>query len=225
MGLSDQQLPFLLSCGIYGGGGFLQLQLGLDGVQLLQGAFEFGVCADISIGPLVGSGFVVAGIFFSVTADSSTVCGFVHSHGHMDIFGIISMDIDLYVSICYDAGTVTGIATFSVSVSLGFFSESFSMQAQYTFAGSKSASSSGHSMLDMPHHQSEAFLVQPDSEGDLAILADLASVGTRKPAASKPSPHLPKPPHKTIQAAQFQQSDPLVDPKIWEEYYNSFVKA
>ena len=62
LGLSDQQLPFLLSCGIYGGGGFLQLQLGLDGVQLLQGAFEFGVCAAISIGPLQGDGFVVAGI-------------------------------------------------------------------------------------------------------------------------------------------------------------------
>ena len=65
--LSDQQQPFLLSSGIFGGGGFLQILLGLDGVQMLQGALEFGVCASISIGPLEGSGFVVAGIYFRIT--------------------------------------------------------------------------------------------------------------------------------------------------------------
>ncbi len=139
--LSDQQQPFLLSCGIYGGGGFLQLQLGLDGVQLLQGAFEFGVCAAISIGPLQGDGFVVAGIYFRITGNDSEVCGFVHAHGHMDIFGIISMDVDLYVAICYLKPSVQGIATFSVSVSIAFFSETFSMQAQYSFGGSDSSTS------------------------------------------------------------------------------------
>jgi hypothetical protein len=130
-----------LSFGIYGGGGFLQLQLGLDGVQLLQGALEFGLVSSIAIGPLKGQGFVVGGIYFRVGGGRSLVCGFVHAHGHMDIFGIISLDVDLYVGVCYDNGNVTGTATFSVHVSILFFSETFTLQASYAFAGSGSASS------------------------------------------------------------------------------------
>jgi len=224
MGLSDQQLPFLLSCGIYGGGGFLQLQLGLDGVQLLQGAFEFGVCADISIGPIAGSGFVVAGIYFSVSADSSEVCGFVHAHGHMDIFGIITLDIDLYVSICYQNGSVTGLATFSVSVSIAFFSETFTMQAQYTFAGSDSPNNSNDALLEMGEMRdpsAEAFLVSPQPDDDFAY-AFVASIPA--PPAKKAKPPS-RPEHKTIPPAAYQQEDGLVSQTTWESYFNSFVKG
>ncbi len=135
-GISDQQHPFLLSFGIYGGGGFLQLQLGLDGVQLLQGALEFGLVSSISIGPLRGDGFIVGGIYFRIARNDARVCGFVHAHGHMDIFGIVSLDVDLYVGVCYNNGVVTGTATFSIHVSILFFSEDFSLQASYTFGGS-----------------------------------------------------------------------------------------
>ena len=135
-GLADQQHPFLIAFGIYGGGGFLQLQIGLDGVKLLQGAFEFGLVSSITIGPLVGYGFIVAGIYFRIGGDKSIVCGFVHAHGHMDIFGIISLDVDLYVDICYEGGKVQGHAEFSVHVSILFFSATYHMTAQYAFGGS-----------------------------------------------------------------------------------------
>lgn len=168
-GISDQQEPFLLSFGIYGGGGFLQLQLGLDGVQLLQGALEFGLVADISIGPLQGSGFVVGGIYFRIAGSNSSVCGFVHSHGHMDIFGIISMDVDVYVSVCYDNGSVIGTAEFTVEVSILFFSESFSLEATYTFAGSGSSGGDEQGFLLAPGSPAQSpelsravFLVSPD---------------------------------------------------------------
>jgi hypothetical protein len=141
-GLSDENHPFMLSAGIYGGGGFLQLQLGMDGVQSLEGALEFGLVAAISIGPVSGYGYVVAGIYFSIAGDQSKVCGFVHAHGHMDIFGIISMDIDLYVGLCYGpSGHVHGLAKFSVSVHILFFSADYHMQAEYDFAGSGSGAS------------------------------------------------------------------------------------
>jgi hypothetical protein len=219
LGLSDQQQPFLLSCGIYGGGGFLQLQLGLDGVQLLQGAFEFGVCADISIGPLVGYGFVVAGIYFSITANSSEVCGFVHAHGHMDIFGIITLDVDLYVAVCYEDGSVQGIATFSVSVSIAFFTETFSMQAQYSFQGSGTSSSNTAATHAMAAAMVPRFLVAPETDDQLAVDAHDPS-----PSAKKPK-HLPRAPHKTIEPGPWQQSNQLVDETIWAAYYNSFVKS
>jgi hypothetical protein len=134
--ISDETYPFLLVEGIYAGGGYLMLELGLDGVQAVEGALEFGVAGDISIGPVVGSGYVVAGIYFRIAGDDARVCGFVHGHGHMDIFGLIQLTIDIYVGTCYDRGKVTGVARFTVNVSILFFSETFHMEAQYSFGGS-----------------------------------------------------------------------------------------
>jgi len=145
-GISDEENPFLLSAGIYGGGGFLSLRLGLDGVESLEGALEFGLVASISIGPLSGTGYVVAGIYFRIAGDDSRVCGFVHAHGHMDILGLISMTIDLQVSVCYmKGGRVHGEAEFSVDVEILFFSASYTFNAAYDFAGSPSSSGSQQS--------------------------------------------------------------------------------
>ncbi len=135
-GISDHTHPFLLSYGIFGGGGFFRLQLGLDGVKLLEGALEFGLVADINIAVLHGSGFVVAGIYFYVAGNLSKVEGFVHAHGHMDIFGLISMDVDVYVGVSYaTGGQVQGVASFTVSVHILFFSASYTLQASYSFGG------------------------------------------------------------------------------------------
>jgi len=135
--ISSMDSPFLLSTGIYGGGGFLRLLLGLDGVEKLEGALEFGVVADIDIGPVSGIGYVMAGIYFSVEASSSKVCGFVHAHGHVDLSDIAQMDIDVYVAICYEEGSVVGSATITVHVEVLFFSQDFKLTATYQFAGKK----------------------------------------------------------------------------------------
>ena len=160
--VSDQTHPFLLSAGIYGGGGFLQLSLGLDGVELLQGALEFGVVAAISIGPLNGSGYVVAGIYFRIGGNNAKVCGFVHAHGHMDIFGLISMDVDVYVGLCYSNGAVQGTATFTVSVSILFFHAEFSLQASYQFSGSSQGNAGGN--LDDDGNNFVRYLRSPDDD-------------------------------------------------------------
>jgi hypothetical protein len=200
LGLSDQEQPFLLSCGVFGGGGFLQLQLGLDGVQLLQGALEFGVCAAISIGPLQGSGYVVAGIYMRVTSNDSEVCGFVHAHGHMDIFGIISMDVDVYVGICSDGGDATGEATFTVSISIGFFSESYSMTAHYQYQGSSKQSQ-----------------VAQKTEARIEATAVSAAVNTGAQALIAPAAQVVTPPQTPKKAPAF------VTQEQWSRYYNAFV--
>ena len=238
--LSDQETPFLLSCGIYGGGGFLQLQLGLDGVQLLQGALEFGVCASISIGPIEGSGFCVAGIYFRITASDAEVCGFVHAHGHMDIFGLISMDIDVYVGVCYDkaSNSVIGTATFSVSVSIGFFSESFSMQASYVFAGSSPSSSLEPEERILVADLEPPGALPPNWTGDSYALAApgfsavpaalglhssargaAASHATAKQATAKEASCK----GKTLCPAG-KNSHLFIDQPTWSKYFNSFIK-
>jgi hypothetical protein len=135
-GISDSGNPFLLSAGVYGGSGYLLMRLGLDGVERLEGSLGFGVVAIVKIGPLRGYGEVVAGIHFAVGSGSSEVCGYVQAHGHCDIFGIVSLDVNVHVDMCYINGSVQGEADFSVDIEMLFFSVSYTFTASYTFAGS-----------------------------------------------------------------------------------------
>jgi hypothetical protein len=70
--------------------------------------------------------------------------------------------------VCYLNGVVTGTATFSVHVSILFFSEDFSLQASYTFGGSNSGSSDAmldpymDPRFDRGEFANAAFLVSPD---------------------------------------------------------------
>jgi hypothetical protein len=56
----------------------------------------------------------------------------------MDVLGIVSMDIDLKVSVCYlSGGTVQGDADFEVDIDILFFSASYTFHATYQFQGSQ----------------------------------------------------------------------------------------
>jgi hypothetical protein len=134
--ISEPARPFLLRSGIYAGGGFLSLAVGLDGVEEITGALEFGVFAEINIGVASGQGFVLAGIYFSFQRDRAKVCGFVHAGGHLDVLGLISMSLYVDVRICYVDGVVKGWAMITVSIEIGFFEIEVDIRAEYTFAGS-----------------------------------------------------------------------------------------
>jgi hypothetical protein len=149
--VSDRGHPFLLSSGIFGGGGFFGLALGLDGVEMVEGALEFGVTAELSIGGVAhGSGYILAGIYFRTEGSRARVCGFVRAGGEMDIVGLVSMSIEVHVDLCYDAdtGSVTGEAVYVVHIQLLFLSKSVELHASYTFAGSSRSKQSG--LLDRP---------------------------------------------------------------------------
>ena len=147
-GISDSDNPLLLSVGIYGGTGYLLLRLGLDGVERLEGSLDFGVVAEVTIADVLkGFGEVVAGIHFAIGGGSSEVCGYVHAHGHCDIFGLVSLDVKVNVDICCiqqnGSTSVQGDADFSVDIEMLFLSVTYSFNAKYQFAGSPQSSSLG----------------------------------------------------------------------------------
>jgi hypothetical protein len=143
--VSEPAHPFLLRQGIYAGGGFLTMAVGLDGVEEITGALEFGIYAEISIGIASGEGYVLAGIYFSFRKDQAKVCGFVHAGGYLDVAGLISVSLHVDVRACYNScnGNVEGTATITISIDFGLFEISVDVVATYSFAGSTGRSAVG----------------------------------------------------------------------------------
>lgn len=129
--------PFLLTVECLGGGGFVHLVLTADGIQMVEGALEFGGEFSFDIGIGSGGVHIMAGIYFQLAGPNSTLTGFVDIGGELSILGIISISIDLNLSLSWihtaQGDKVQGRATLKISVSILFFSISVSVSVERSF--------------------------------------------------------------------------------------------
>jgi hypothetical protein len=129
--------PFLITVECLGGGGFVHLVISADGVQMVEGALEFGGEFSIDLGVASGGVHIMAGIYFQLTNTSTTLTGFVDIGGEVSVLGIISISIDLNLSLSFIhnqyGNKVQGRATLSISVHIIFFSISVSVSVERSF--------------------------------------------------------------------------------------------
>lgn len=141
---SERADPFHLTISMFSGGGFFGLALGADGIELVEASLEFGASISISIGVASGGVHVYAGVYFSYGKDPDNggietciLTGYVRLGGELDILGIISMSLEFYMAITYEAigdkSKVLGQATLTVEVDVFIFSASVSMTAEKHF--------------------------------------------------------------------------------------------
>ena len=137
--ISSREHPFLITVSLFGGGGFFGLELGMDGVRLVEASFEFGGAFALDIGVASGSVSVMAGIYLRLDAATGTTLeGFVRVDGEVDVLGLISVTVEFLLRLSYNdkSGKATGQATLTVGVHIAFFSTSVSLTVERSFGGS-----------------------------------------------------------------------------------------
>jgi hypothetical protein len=135
---ASRSRPFLLTVEIFGGGGFVHLIVGADGVQMVEGSLEFGGNFAFDIGVASGGVHAMAGIYFQLKGTSSDLTGFVDIGGEVSVLGIISISLDLNLSLSWQhsghGNVIEGRATLTVSVHVLFFSASVELSVERSFA-------------------------------------------------------------------------------------------
>lgn len=136
----ERQSPFLLTVSMFGGGGFFAITLDPKGVQMLEASFEFGASLSVNFGVASGGVYVMAGIYFKMqmNPDKAELTGYFRMGGEVDVLGIISVSIELYLSLKYEfsSGKCVGKATLTIEVEILFFSVSVEISCERKFAGS-----------------------------------------------------------------------------------------
>jgi hypothetical protein len=135
--LAEKEKPFLISAGIYGGGGFLGLRTRADTLELLEASFEYGAVTGFGFGPVTGSGRITAGIYIRMGGRSPLIEGFFCAAGEASVAGLINVSAMLRVSLRYqiDTGQMAGNAVFTFKFSLGIFDYSYSANVTYAKSG------------------------------------------------------------------------------------------
>lgn len=136
----ERQSPFTLTVWAFGGGGFFAITLDPGGVQLLEASFEFGASLSVDFGVASGGVHVMAGIYFKMemTENKAELTGYFRMGGEVDVLGIISVSIELYLRLHYEfsSGKCVGKATLTIEVEVLFFSVSVEISCERKFAGS-----------------------------------------------------------------------------------------
>lgn len=129
--------PFLVTVEIFGGGGFVHVALDTDGVQMVEGAIEFGGNFAFDIGVASGGVHAMAGIYFQLKGDTSDLTGFIDIGGEVSVLGLISISLDLNISPSWQhspsGDVIQGRATMTVSVHVFFFSASVQLSVERSF--------------------------------------------------------------------------------------------
>ncbi len=134
----ERQSPFLLTVSMFGGGGFFAIALGLDGMETLEAAFEFGANISLNLGVASGGVYIMAGIYFKMEANAAMLEGYLRCGGSLSVLGLITVSVEFYMSLTYlsPSGKVYGQATLKVKVEVLFFSKTVSLTVERQFKGS-----------------------------------------------------------------------------------------
>jgi hypothetical protein len=133
-----REAPFNLIVSLFGGGGFFGITIDPHGVQILEASFEFGAAIAVDFGVASGGVHVMAGIYFKMEPDKASLTGYFRLGGYVDVLGLISASIELYMDLTYvfDEGKCVGHASLTIEVHVLFFSTSVSISCERKFAGS-----------------------------------------------------------------------------------------
>ncbi|MFD3581410.1 hypothetical protein [Streptomyces sp. NPDC058683] len=135
-----REAPFRLTVSMLGGGGYFGIVLSAQEITVLEAALEFGAAVSMNFGVASGSLSVMAGVYFRLDAEKGVkLVGYLRARGEVDVLGLVSASIELYLELGYSEGYAVGRATLSISIEIGFFSESVEITCEKRFAGSGTA--------------------------------------------------------------------------------------
>ena len=139
----ERQQPFILTVSLFGGGGFFGIDIGIDGVKMIEAALEFGASVAINLGVASGEASIMAGFYFQMAGKDFQLTGYFRAAGSLSVLGIITVSLEFYLGLTYASkgisphgGTLWGQASLKVKIEILFFSISVSVSMEREFAGS-----------------------------------------------------------------------------------------
>ena len=103
---------------MFGGGFFFGVTVDAKGLQVAEGAIEFGAAISVDFGVASGSVSAMAGLYFKIETGNVTLAGYFRLRGEVEALGIVSVSIELYLEMKYESGSGKCIGTATISIDI-----------------------------------------------------------------------------------------------------------
>ena len=147
-GINTYDDPFVIAVSIFGGRGIFVLETTPRYISKIDCGFEFGGYLGLNLGIAQGQAYLMAGIRYVYTHDDAgestmNFYGYLTCGGSITVFGFISISVCFLLCMSYQkqsdgTSSLSGTASLSLSVKVGFFEKSFSLTFTKTIAGTDS---------------------------------------------------------------------------------------
>ena len=125
------------------GGGFVALEVNIDGNMIFEAALEFGGSLSIDLGVASGGVSIMGGVYFRLENKECMLEAYIRLQGNLSVLGLIRISLEFYLSLTYysDGNRLVGTATITVEIEILFFSISVGVTVQRQLAGESSGGS------------------------------------------------------------------------------------
>ncbi|MGW5136782.1 hypothetical protein [Streptomyces sp. NPDC004135] len=145
LGFASRARPFTLTVLMFGGGGYLDLELDRK-LRRLEVSLQFGAALAINLGVATAEVHAFGGIRYELVADTPRLTGFIHIGGSVQLLGLVSVAVELHVELAYqfDTNALVGRAKIVVDIDVTLFSESVELDSgEWVIAGGSPRERSG----------------------------------------------------------------------------------
>jgi len=135
--VSARDDPFLVTVSLFGGGGFVALEVESDQVVGFEAQLEFGAATALNLGVASASVAVTAGVYIRLIDGKAELRGFFRAVGELDVLGLVNVSVELYLWLGFRDGPAGpeahGGATLTIRVRVLFFAESVTLTIERSF--------------------------------------------------------------------------------------------
>jgi hypothetical protein len=139
LGFASREAPFTLTVLMFGGGGYIDVELDHTGLRRLEAALEFGALVAVDFVVARAEVHALGGARYVLAADGSvSLGGYLRIGGCVDILGLVSVSLELCVSLSYQSDTkaLVGRATLVIEIDLTLWSQSVELDTgEWVLAG------------------------------------------------------------------------------------------
>jgi hypothetical protein len=132
LGFASRAKPFNLSVMALGGGGYVDVQLDRRGLRRMELSLEFGATIALNLGIVAAEVHALGGVRTEVGPGTHVaLTGYIRIGGSVELLGLVTVTIELVVSLRYDETdeAMIGRATVVVDVDLTLYSHSFTLDS------------------------------------------------------------------------------------------------
>ncbi|MBB3693170.1 hypothetical protein [Sphingomonas sp. BK580] len=131
LGFASREKPFTLTVLMFGGGGYVDLELTYQGLRRLEISLQFGAAIALNLGVAKAEVHAFGGIRYALLPDRSvSLTGYIQIGGSVELLGLISVAIELRVELDYRSdNSLVGRAKLVIAVDLTLYSHRFELDS------------------------------------------------------------------------------------------------
>lgn len=139
--------PFALAVLMFGGGGYIEIDLDPSGLRRVEASLEFGALVSLDFVVARAEVHALGGVRYLLALDGSvSLSGYLRIGGCLDVLGLISVAVELCVTLNYNSDTkaLVGRATLVIDIDLTLWSQSVELDSgEWVLAGGRGSTDSG----------------------------------------------------------------------------------